>query len=127
MPDPTLADTPLPVRITTTGTLATVHVGDTDLSRHLRGYTLEHRADQLPLLVLYGNARGGAVFEGLARVVVGEEPADPAQAIVDFLSSLDPQALENAALNRDDLGGERYDLTRAMLRQITDWAQGKGT
>ena len=48
------------------------------------------------------------------------------RVITQFLGNVDPAALENAALNRDDLGNSRYDLTRAMLRQLADWARGEG-
>lgn len=121
-----MGDQPRHVRITTDGNLATVHVDGTNLSRHLCGYTLEHRADQLPMLVLYARpGTDGAVFEGMAHVVVGDEPTDPADQIAAFLRSVDPQALEQAALHRDDLGTDRYALARAMLQQAADWAQGR--
>jgi hypothetical protein len=87
------------------------------------GYTLHHSIpDALPTLVLHTRQMDGVVWEGLARVAVGVEqsPGDLAAA---YLESVDPAALENAALNRDDLGSERYDLTRAMLRQLADWAR----
>ncbi|WP_329126028.1 hypothetical protein [Streptomyces sp. NBC_01353] len=127
MPEPSLADKPRQVHIVSEGHTARVQVDGTDLSRSLRGYTLEHRIDQPPLLVLYAAAtRGPLEFEGLAHVVVGEEQQNPAETIADFLRSLDPQTLEQAALNRDDLGQDRYALARAMLQQAADWAQGKG-
>ncbi|MEU1078615.1 hypothetical protein ABZ404_39160 [Streptomyces sp. NPDC005878] len=129
-PELPLNDPARAVRITTDGFASSVMVGDTDLGDALRGYTLEHQAGQPPVLVLYRSITTDPVlFEGMARVLVGEppEPADsPGDAIAAFLGSIDPAALENAALNRDDLGHDRYELTRAMLRQLADWAQGKG-
>ncbi|MET9436874.1 hypothetical protein [Streptomyces sp. NPDC006551] len=123
-----LSSTPRHVHITTDGITSTVQIGDADLSDQLRAFTLEQRLGQPPMLVLYAVPhRDGAVFEGLAHVVVGEEQPDPGQIIADFLTSLDPQALEQAALYRDDLGDERYALTRAMLAQAADWARGKAT
>lgn len=66
-------------------------------------------------------------FEGLARVAVGEppEPLDPGPAAAVFIGAIDPEELEKAALVRPDLGGEPYDLTRAMLAQLTEWANGR--
>ncbi|MFF8610789.1 hypothetical protein ACF06X_33325 [Streptomyces sp. NPDC015346] len=123
-----LASTPHRVRITTDGITSTVQLGDVDLSDQLRAFTLEQRLGQPPMLVLYAAPhRDGAVFDGLAHVVVGEEQPAPAQLIADFLTSLDPQALEQAALDREDLGDDRYALARAMLQQAADWAQGKTT
>lgn len=89
------------------------------------GYVLQHDvAASLPTLILHTRQPEGAAFDGLARVAVGipDTPGDIAAA---FLAQLDPAALENAALNRDDLGNQQYDLTRAMLRQAADWARGK--
>ncbi|MFE7547097.1 hypothetical protein [Streptomyces gardneri] len=123
--EPSLGDQTRSVRITTDGVLATVEVGGVDLSRQLRGYTLEHRANEAPLLVLYASAHAApAVFEGFAHVVVGDTP-DPGPAIAAFLRSVDAAALERAALDRDDLDGTRHELTRALLAQLADYALGK--
>lgn len=90
------------------------------------GYTLQHdiAGGLLPLAVLHTRQPDSVAFEGLARVAVGvtDTPGDIAAA---FLAQVDPEALENAALNRDDLGNNQYDLTRAMLRQLADWARGE--
>lgn len=89
------------------------------------GYTLQHDIiGGLPLTVLHTRQPDGVVFEGLARVAVGVTDT-PGDIVAAFLAQIDPGTLENAALNRDDLGNEKYALTRAMLRQITDWARGE--
>jgi hypothetical protein len=86
-------------------------------------YTLHHDVQaSLPTLVLHTRQPAGTAFDGLARVAVAEQ--DPTAAVIAFLQSVDPAALEAAALNRDDLGPGRYDLTRAMLRQLIDCARG---
>ena len=92
------------------------------------GDTLQHSIqDALPLLVLHTRQPDGIVWRGLARVAVATpQDTDPVAVITQFLGNVDPAALENAALNRDDLGNSRYDLTRAMLRQLADWARGEG-
>jgi hypothetical protein len=90
----------------------------------ITGYTLQHdiAGGVLPLVVLHTRQPAGAAFEGLARVAVADPR--PASAVIrEFLASIDAEALENAALNRDDLRDGRYDLTRAMLRQLADAAR----
>jgi hypothetical protein len=89
------------------------------------GYTLQHDiVGGLPLIVLHTRQPDGAAFDGFARVAVGVTDT-PGDIVAGFLAQLDPAALENAALNRDDLGNGKHDLTRAMLRQIIDWARGE--
>jgi hypothetical protein len=89
------------------------------------GYTLHHSIpDALPTLVLHTRQPVGATWEGLARVAVADPGQDHTATVVAFLQAIDAVALEDAALNRDDLGADRYDLTRAMLRQLIDWARG---
>lgn len=108
---------------------ATIVLDGTTLpADQLTGYTLQHSIqDALPLLVLHTRQPDGIVWRGLARVAVADpQTTDPAAVITEFLGNVDPAALENAALNRDDLGNSRYDLTRAMLRQLADWARGEG-
>jgi hypothetical protein len=125
--EPTLGDQTRGVRITADNGRAQVEIDGVDMSRQLRGYTLEHRANEVPLLVLYTSGLATpTVFEGFAHVVVGDAP-DPGPAIADFLRSVDAAALSAAALERDDLDGSRHELTRAMLAQLTDWALGKAT
>lgn len=123
---PSLGDQPRQVRITSDGIRAALYIDDTELTNLVHGYSLQQQTGQPPLLVLHVNLHRQAMeFEGMAHVVIGDEP-DPAQTIADFLRSLDPKALEQAALERDDCGDERYALTRAMLAQAADWALGNG-
>lgn len=89
------------------------------------GYTLQHDiVGGLPLVVLHTRQPGGTAFEGLARVAVGVADT-PGDIVAAFLAQIDPAALENAALNRADLGNDKYDLTRAMLRELADTARGQ--
>lgn len=105
---------------------ATITLDDNPLPPgQVTGYTLTHSiADQLPGLILHTRQPEGVVWEGLARVAVADPGQDEASVIRGFLAAVDPAALENAALNRDDLGNGQYDLTRAMLRQLAEWAGG---
>lgn len=124
MTDGSLADTVREVVINTDGVRAHVVVEGIDLSRSLAAYTLEHRSNQPPLLVLYPRPPvDGVVFAGMPQVAVASE-APPAEAIAAFLAGIDPARLQQAALARDDLDGTPTELTTAMLRQLTEWAGG---
>jgi hypothetical protein len=126
MTEPTIGDRPRQVRITTDGTLATLYVDGVEFTNLVHGYSLQQQAGQPPLLVLHANLHRQAMeFDGMAHVVIGDEP-DPGQTVADFLRSIDPKTLEQSALQRDDLGEERYALTRAMLAQVADWALNGG-
>ncbi|GAA1111329.1 hypothetical protein [Streptomyces javensis] len=125
MNEATLADALHSVRITTDGVRASVTLDGHEVSSSLSGYTLEHRANQPPLLVLYARPPiDGVAFDGCAQVAVASE-VPPADAIVAFLTSIEPARLQQAALNRDDLDGSPTELTSAMLRQLTEWAGGR--
>ena len=121
MSEQTFADDPHTVRITANGSSASVVVDGADMSKALAGYTLEHRVGQPPLLVLYPSPSHGADFDGLAHVAVAD--TDPGPAVAEFLRSINPAALDQAALQRDDLDGSPNELTKAMLAQLADWAE----
>lgn len=72
---------------------------------------------------LSGAATRATEFDGLARVAVSESDPGPAAAV--FLSAIDAEELENAALNRVDLGSGKHSLTSAMLKQLEEWANGR--
>ena len=105
---------------------AAIHIDGTLLPPgSVTGYVLQHDVTTaLPMLILHTRQPEGVVFDGFARVAVGVTDT-PGDIVAAFLAQLDPAALENAALNRDDLGNGKHDLTRAMLRQIADWARGE--
>lgn len=92
----------------------------------LTGYSLHHdiQGGVLPTLILHTRQPSGVAFEGLARVAVAD-PRPDSDIVLEYLAAIDPAMLENAALNREDLGSSQYDLTRAMLRQLADWARGE--
>jgi hypothetical protein len=121
-----MADQPRHVRITADGVMGTVAIDGTDISKSVQGYNLEHRVGAAPLLVLYTAPHRGLDFEGLAHVAVGDQ-ADPGETVAAFLANIDASALERAALQRDDLDGTSSELTKAMLRQLAEWAQGQGS
>ncbi|MEU6925455.1 hypothetical protein [Streptomyces sp. NPDC046631] len=122
MSQPSMADQPHQVRLTSNGLSGTVEVNGADISAQVQGYNLEARVGAAPLLVLY--ASRGVVFEGLAHVAIGTGQ-DPGPSVAAFLANIDPDALHRAALARDDLDGSKHEVTRAILAQLADWAQGK--
>ena len=88
------------------------------------GYQLEHSiADALPMLILHTRQPDAVTWEGLARVAVATHQ-DPGQAVADFVSGIDPAALQRAALDRTDLSGGKTEMTEAILKQIAEWALG---
>jgi hypothetical protein len=90
------------------------------------GYVLQHDiAGGLPLVVLHTRQPDGAAFEGLARVAVGVAQT-PGDIITSFLSEVDPELLDQQALNRSDYGGGPGATARAMLQTLAEWAQGGG-
>jgi hypothetical protein len=94
----------------------------------LTGYVLQHDVHAaLPTLILHTRQPDSVQWEGLARVAVAEPEQDPGDTIAAFLANVDPAALQQAALNRDDLDGSRHELTKAMLQALADIAQGRGS
>lgn len=89
------------------------------------GYQLEHDVANaaFPRLILHTRPTSDVLFEGMAQVAVAV-PQDPGQAIADFVSQLDPAALQRAAMDREDLTGDKTGVTEAILKQITEWALG---
>ncbi|MFI7096844.1 hypothetical protein [Streptomyces lydicus] len=110
------------VRIDAQPGSASIRLDGTEIGHDVIGYTLQHDVHSaLPQLVLHTRQPGGAIFEALAHVMVADT-TPPAETIRAFLRAINPIELEQAALERDDLGDERYALTRAMLAQLADWA-----
>ncbi|MFJ8657454.1 hypothetical protein ACIRNU_34590 [Streptomyces rochei] len=87
------------------------------------GYTLQHDiAGGLPLAVLHTRQPDGIAFEGLARVAVGVAKS-PAALIIEFLNAIDPENLDQQALNRSDYGGGPGATARAMLTTLKEHAR----
>jgi hypothetical protein len=120
--DMSMGDEPREVAITATTTGAKIVVNGVDMSRDCAGYQIQQAPGQPAQMLLFPRA-DAAVFEGMAVVQVADT-TPPGDAIADFLRSVDPAALNRAALDRD-LDGSSNELTVAMLEQLADWAQGK--
>jgi hypothetical protein len=100
-----------------------VSVDGHDLSSMVKAVHLSTAVNDLTEVVLEITPAHGALFDGYARVMVGEAP-EPGPAAAAFLAAIDPKLLEQAALNRPDLDNDEHGLTKAMLRQLIDWANG---
>jgi hypothetical protein len=88
------------------------------------GYTVQHDIlGGLPMLLLHTRQPDGAAFEGLARVAVGVTKT-PGEIVAGFLAEVDPEILDQTALNRSDYGGGPGATARAMLQTLTEWAHG---
>ena len=97
-------------------------------ANEVTGYVLQHDVHgALPTLILHTRQPDSVHWAGLARVAVAEPDQDPGEVVAAFLANIDPSALERAALNRDDLDGTSTELTKGMLRQLADIAQGRGS
>ncbi|MFE1452005.1 hypothetical protein [Streptomyces olivaceoviridis] len=107
---------------------ATISINGTPLpAGQIIGYELQHDvANALPMLILHVRQPTGAVWEGLARVAVADPQQDVGEQTAAFIGTINPAALEGAALERDDLSHERYGLTAAILATLADWARGRG-
>lgn len=93
-------------------------------SSSVSAYELRQRAGQPAELLLFLSPLLKDDFEGLARVVVGDPP-DPSPAAAAFLGAIDAGELERHVLARYDLmDGGHNELTRAMLRLLSEWASG---
>ncbi|ELP61515.1 hypothetical protein STRTUCAR8_03641 [Streptomyces turgidiscabies Car8] len=116
-----------PVKVTASGRGAVVELEGHDVSRQVAAYTISQRASEVPEVVVWlaAHAAGGTVFDGMARVVVGEPP-DPGPAAAAFLEAIDAGQLEKASLARHDLmDGGPHELIRVMLAQLREWALGQ--
>lgn len=94
----------------------------------LTGYVLQHDVHgALPTLILHTRQPDSVQWAGLARVAVAAPEQDAGDTIAAFLANIDAAALQQAALNRDDLDGSRHELTKATLQALADIAQGRGS
>lgn len=114
----------LGVQITTRGSTAAIEIAGEPLDPTAVGaYTVSQVPGEPAHVVLHLADRADPRFEGMARVSVADAP-DPGPAAAVFLSAIDAEELERAALARLDMGGDPRALTQAMLDQLGEWARG---
>ncbi|MGQ4393799.1 hypothetical protein ACN6K5_003585 [Streptomyces violaceoruber] len=103
---------------------ATIRIGGEALPPGtVTGYVLQHDISAaLPMLILHTRQPDGVAFQGLARVAVGVAKT-PADQICEFLDAVDPDRLDQEALNRADYGGGPGATARAMLMTLAEWAR----
>lgn len=123
--DATQAQKPFTLRYAGPGKAEVLLDGE-DITSQLRGVHIDAVAPDPAYVVLELSPKAdGVLFEGLARIAIGEQP-DPGPAAAHFLAAIDAAELERVALNRQDLDPtEPASLTAAMLRQLQDWANGR--
>ena len=116
------------VRIDASPGDAVITIDGTPMPRgQVVGYRLEHDvANALPMLIVHTRQPEGVLWEGLARVAVADPGQDIGEEIADFLGSMNPAAVEGAALEREDLENGKYSVTAAILKTLADWARGRG-
>ncbi|MFJ3248459.1 hypothetical protein [Streptomyces sp. NPDC086782] len=112
------------VQITAGQVTGSVALDGRDISKVVSGYSLSQQAGKPAELLLFLSPLSKDTFEGLARIVVGVPP-DPGPAAAAFLGAIDAGELEKSVLSRHDLmDGGPNELTRAMLRLLSEWASG---
>jgi hypothetical protein len=120
-----MSDSPKRVTIVTDGAGAKITVGGVEISDAVISYQIEHNQGSLPTVLLVTRSPASELFDGLASVGVAVAQA-PAEMVAEFLTRVDPAILERAALDRTDLDGGKHEVTAAIMRTLTEWAQGKG-
>lgn len=111
-------------QIDTTFRRGRIVVNDQDITRSMRVRSLVIRADanDLPILELECMAEGVIEGEGIVYVHTPAPEADDRQAIVAFLSGVDPEAFERAVLDRTDWGSG--STMQQALQVLVEWAGG---
>lgn len=106
----------------------TITIDGQDVKNDVAGIVIEMDPKHTPRVTLTVPAdRVQAThFEGLAvtELMTVAQP-DPGPAAAAFLAAIDAETLEKAAMNRLDLLNGPHELTKAMLRQLTEWADGR--
>lgn len=132
-PDPAeaLASSPLRhVQVASGGVGARVRIDGLEVSAAVRSVVVQAAIGEITTAVveLFAGADTGspevALFDGLARVVVGEPP-EMGPDVARFLGEIDAGELERAALNRPEVNDGTHGLTKAMLAQLVEWANGR--
>ena len=99
----------------------TVEVGGRDVSNQVNGIDVQMRVGQPSVVTLHHVAgRGDIEGEGIVRVVSQAE-AGPAQ-VAEWLTSVDPAALEAEVLNRAGFADSTFEVALAVLRE---WAHAR--
>ncbi|MFE3182772.1 hypothetical protein ACFXKR_18150 [Streptomyces violascens] len=102
---------------------AVIEVDGHDVASAVEAYRITQTRDEGPDVTLYvAEGWKGVEFDGMAEVVA--EPADLRHVVVDFLQAVDWRKLDEAVLDRADLDGKPGELTRGVLAQLVEWAQG---
>ncbi|WP_433547170.1 hypothetical protein ACQPZG_20355 [Streptomyces sp. CA-294286] len=102
---------------------AVIEIDGHNVASAVEAYRISQTVDEGPEVTLYvASGWRGMEFDGLADVLV--EPADVRHVVIGFLDSVDAAKLDAAVLDRDDLDGSPGELTRGLLAQLREWAEG---
>ncbi|MFE4869540.1 hypothetical protein [Streptomyces sp. NPDC056682] len=102
---------------------AVIEIDGHDVASAVEAYRITQTQDEGPEVTLYvAEGWKGVEFDGMAEVVT--EPADLRHVVVGFLQAVNWQKLDAAVLDRADLDGKPGELTRGVLAQLVEWAQG---
>ncbi|OKI09368.1 hypothetical protein A6A06_01255 [Streptomyces sp. CB02923] len=100
---------------------AVIEIDGHGVASSVEAYRITQTVDEGLEVALYvATDWNGVRFESLADVVV--EPADVRPVVAGFLDAVDWRKLDEAVLDRDDLGGAPGELTCGMLAQLREWA-----
>lgn len=108
-----------------------IELDGVDIRADIAGIVIEMDPKHTPrvTLIVPADKVQGTHFEGLAvtelSTMAGPDQPGPGEAAAVFLKAMDAKILEETALNRMDLGNEPQALTKAMLRQLIEWAEGR--
>lgn len=104
------------------GRASKIEINGTDVaqSHRVASVAVQGRTNELPRVYLELSAEGHIEGEGIVEVRLPAE--DDRSSIVDFLSSIDPEALEKEALDRVGFGDS--SATPIMLQILAEWANG---
>lgn len=110
-------------------TAPVIEIDGNDIRADIAGIVIEMDPKHTPrvTLVVPADRVQATHFEGLAVTELSTMagPPSPGEGAAVFLKAMDAKLLEEAALNRMDLGNGPNELTKAMLRQLIDWAEGR--
>lgn len=105
-----------------------ISIDGQDVKNDVAGIVIEMDPKHTPrvTLIVAADKVQATHFDGLAVTELSTvAQPDPGPAAAAFLEAIDAETLEKAAMNRLDLLNGPHELTKAMLRQLTEWANGR--
>lgn len=110
-----MTTTPFKIQTEAVG-FSSVEIDGQDVTERVQGFQTQSVIGQPTVVILHSSGKGPIEGEGIVQVSAGDE----AQAVVDFLSRIDPETLEREAISRSDWG--EGNLTALALQILQEWA-----